>query len=116
LEAPWAFLGRNPDLRRDGHNVAVYRNESADISVEVGVQVVRTFDPTDLVVCSATPEGTVATTMHFGPYSELGAAHRAIQSWGRENHRPLAGTSWEVYGDWDDDPAKLRTDILYLLV
>jgi hypothetical protein len=23
--------------------------------------------------------------------------------------------SWEVYGDWEDDPAKLRTDIYFLL-
>ncbi len=22
---------------------------------------------------------------------------------------------WEVYGDWDDDPSKLRTDVFYLL-
>jgi len=116
LEAPWAFLRGNPDLRRDGHNVAVYRNESGDVSVEVGVQVVRNFAPTDLVVCSATPGGTVATTAHFGPYSELGPAHRAIISWCRENRRPLAGTYWEVYGDWDDNPAKLRTDLFYLLL
>ena len=26
----------------------------------------------------------------------------------------LAGVSWEVYGDWDDDPAKRRTDIYHL--
>ena len=30
---------------------------------------------------------------------------------GHETALPL----WEIYGDWDDDPAKLRTDVLYLL-
>jgi hypothetical protein len=23
--------------------------------------------------------------------------------------------SWELYGHWEDDPAKLRTDVFYLL-
>src|ERR1051326_4712697 len=73
LNAPWVFIRQNPDLWREGYNVAMYWDED---SVEVGVQVVREFEPTDLVICSATPAGTVATTAHFGPYSELGAAHR----------------------------------------
>ena len=27
----------------------------------------------------------------------------------------LAGVSWEVYGDWADDPGQRRTDIYFLL-
>jgi effector-binding domain-containing protein len=42
-------------------------------------------------------------------------AHEAIHQWARENERRLTGTSWEVYGHWSDDPAKLRTDIYYLI-
>ena len=30
-------------------------------------------------------------------------------------HGRLARVNWEVYGDWDDDPAKRRTDIYFLL-
>jgi hypothetical protein len=26
-----------------------------------------------------------------------------------------AGASWEIYGDWNDDPALLETTIKYLL-
>ena len=29
--------------------------------------------------------------------------------------RSLAGTSWEIYGDWNDDPTKLETLVVYLL-
>jgi effector-binding domain-containing protein len=115
LEAPWAFIRQNPDLRRDGHNVALYRNEPIGTSVEVGIQIVRAFEPTDLVVCSSTPAGTVAMTSHFGPYSALGGAHSAVHLWCKENGRVLAGVYWEIYGDWTDDPAKLQTDVLYLL-
>lgn len=112
LDAPWAFIREHPDLRRDGHNVAVYWNRD---SVEVGIQIVEKFEPTELVVCSATPAGQVARTTHFGPYSELGPAHDAVLGWCKRNNRALAGPFWEIYGDWEEDPARLQTDVLYLL-
>jgi effector-binding domain-containing protein len=64
---------------------------------------------------ASTPGGAVATTVHIGPYNQMKSAHVAIHEWVRENGRHIAGPSWEVYGDWSDDPAKLRTDIYYLL-
>ncbi|HYL37946.1 MAG TPA: GyrI-like domain-containing protein [Bryobacteraceae bacterium] len=111
----WAFLKERSELRRDGHNVAIYWDERDQGSIEVGVQVVARFEATDRVVCSATPGGRVARTAHFGPYSELILAHRAVREWCRENGHELVLPFWEVYGDWDDDPAKVRTDVYYLL-
>jgi hypothetical protein len=64
---------------------------------------------------SSTPAGTAATTTYFGSYDRMGPAHEAIHQWSRDHGRALAGPSWEVYGHWTDDPAKLRTDIFYLL-
>jgi len=32
-----------------------------------------------------------------------------------ENGRVRGGTRWEIYGHWDDDPAKRRTDVFYVL-
>ena len=64
---------------------------------------------------ASTPAGAVATTVYWGPYDKMGPAHEAIHKWARENSRKLAGPSWEIYGHWSDDPAKLRTDIFYLL-
>jgi hypothetical protein len=64
---------------------------------------------------AATPAGLVATTVYFGPYDRMGPAHEAIHQWARESGHKLAGTSWEVYGHWSDDPAQLRTDISYLI-
>jgi effector-binding domain-containing protein len=115
LDAPWALIRKRPDLRRDGHNVAVYWSTAGEGSVEVGVQIVRTFEETDLVICSATPKGLVATTTHFGPYGELGRAHDAVCEWCAREGRRLAGPCWEIYGDWIDDPSRLRTDVQYLL-
>jgi hypothetical protein len=65
---------------------------------------------------ASTPAGTVATTVHIGPYNQMKPAHEAIHQWARDNNRQLAGPSSEIYGHWSDDPANLRTDIFYLLL
>jgi effector-binding domain-containing protein len=62
-----------------------------------------------------TPSGPAATTTHVGAYSGLPDANAALREWCRANGRAIAGPSWEVYGHWDADPAKLRTDVYYLL-
>jgi effector-binding domain-containing protein len=58
----------------------------------------------------------VATTAHFGEYSEMAPAYAALERWCEDNRRPPAGVNWEVYDDWDDDPVKRRTDICSLLL
>jgi effector-binding domain-containing protein len=113
LSGPWAFVRSHPGLWTRGHNVAIYWKPPAEGSVEVGIQVTSRFEGSDEVVCSSTPAATVAMTSHFGPYSELGAAHKAVREWYREHGHMLLPPYWEDYGHWNDDPAKLRTDVLY---
>jgi effector-binding domain-containing protein len=108
----WTFV-RAAQLPHPGRHLAVYFD--GEINLEVGVEVTQPFAGNDRVVCSGTPAGTVATAAHFGPYGRLGEAHRAICDWCAANGHALAGPNWEVYGHWDDDPAKLRTDVYYLL-
>jgi len=96
-----------------GRHVAIYWD--GVINLEVGVEVATPFTGHGEVIGSATPAGTVATTAHFGPYSRLGEAHKAICQWCADNGHTLAGPNWEVYGHWTDDPAQLRTDVFYLL-
>ena len=68
---------------------------------------------------SATPAGSVATAVHFGPYAQLHEAHQAIREWCANRGYDFAGPNWEIYGHWTDecnsDPAKIRTDVFYLL-
>jgi effector-binding domain-containing protein len=106
----WAFIQERA-LSRRGHNVAIYWDDS----VEPGVQVAARFEDTADVVCSATPAGRVATTAHYGPYSELGAAHQAVRDWCKQNGHEIVSPFWEIYGHWNDDWAQVRTDVLYLL-
>lgn len=115
LDHPWSLIRATPGLRTDGDNAAIYWRDSGEGDIEVGVQVTREFAATDTVVCSATPAGTVARTAHFGPYSQLKLAHDALRKWCENNKREFVLPFWEIYGDWSDDPAQLRTDVLYLL-
>jgi len=121
LDKVYAFLKEQQHLRFPGaHNVLLYRHKDdsrtdGKMHVEYAVQVRRTFERTGEVFASATPAGRVATATHVGPYEHLGDSHEAVQRWCTANNQRLAGIEWEIYGDWNDDPAKLETKVCYLL-
>ena len=108
----WSFV-KSAGIPRPGRHVAIYFD--GEINIECGVEVGEPFTGNDRVVCSVTPAGLVATTVHMGPYGRLGEAHKAVVDWCAANGYALAGPNWEVYGHWDNDPAKVRTDVFYLL-
>ena len=83
--------------------------------MEFGVEVVCRFEPSGEVLPAETPAGRVASALHTGPYENLGQTHSAIQAWADANSMNFACKSWEIYGDWNEDPAKLETRIEYLL-
>ena len=43
------------------------------------------------------PGGLVATTVHVGPYGEVGKAYTALQKWMTDNGRRPAGMVRETY-------------------
>lgn len=112
LDQVWTFLKANGGLG-PGHNLFLYhhperRDEAMDI--DFGVQVAHLFESQGNVQCITTPAGEVARTVHVGPYDKLGDAHNAIHAWCAANNRKIAQASWEIYGDWSDDPASARND------
>jgi effector-binding domain-containing protein len=118
LDLVWEFLRRHEGLRTDGHNCFLYHHPAHGepaIVVDFGVQVIRPFQDAGEVVCTETPAGEVAMTTHIGSYGKLAAAHEAINSWCVATGRTLGACSWEIYGDWTDDEAKLETQVVYLL-
>jgi hypothetical protein len=88
---------------------------SAPLTVDFGVEVARAFAPVGEVIASETPAGQAALAVHVGPYAGLGRAHDAIHAWCAANGRAIGAASWEIYGDWTDDEAKLETTVGYLL-
>ena len=112
LDKVYAFL-KTARVQQQGHNVVVYADDLW--TIEAGVEVAAAFESSGSVVCSATPSGLAARTCHIGPYSDLPNAHLAVREWCTTNNRKLKGPHWEVYGDWDSDPKKLRTDVYYVI-
>lgn len=96
------------------HNIVMYHGGLQHI--EAGVEIVRgNLVETDVVKRSQTPAGTVVTVTHFGDYADLAAAYTALEQYCAANDCARAPTSWEVYGDWSENPAERRTDVYWLL-
>ena len=108
----WDCL-RASGIERGCRNVILYRDGTP--SVEVGVLVDQPCLLTGRVVASTLPAGTTATTVHRGPFTELGAAHDAVLDWCTAHGHRLTGTRWEVYGPHNDDPARQLTEISWLI-
>ncbi len=116
MDKVWAFI-RGQDIGGHGHNVWLYRNlGDGEMDVEIGVQMSVPFNPEGDVVAVQTPAGQAAHAVHMGDYSQMGKTHGALMAWCAEQGHAIAGIGWEVYGDWHEDPAKLRTDVYQLIV
>lgn len=107
---------RDGTVKPSGRNVAIYRNASEHgVDVECGVRVATKFADIGPVECRELPRGEAATTTHWGAYERLAEAHDRVTAWAAESGRALAGVVWEIYGDWNEDPAMVRTDVYHLL-
>ncbi len=118
LDQVWAFLRTQPGLRTDGHNVFLYHHPARrdmPMDVDFGVEVTRAFESAGEVYPTETPAGMAAVAVHVGPYDRMKETHDAIHAWREGNGRSFGGKSWEIYGDWSDDPSQLETTIVYLL-
>ncbi|MDX2205679.1 MAG: GyrI-like domain-containing protein [Hyphomicrobiaceae bacterium] len=114
LDDVWTFIRARSIAH--GHNVAVYRKLAGeDVEMTCGVTVTAPFTGAGEIIFAATPAGLAATAVHVGPYADMGETYDAIA--GSAGHQGLApaGVNWEVYGDWQSDPALLETT-LHMLV
>ena len=59
------------------------------------------------------PGGVCASTVHVGPYNEVGKAYVALQKWMTDNGRAPAGPAREVYLNDPEavPPEELQTEI-----
>lgn len=113
LDRVWAHL-RSNNVSGLGHNLFLYRDSDHDgCEACFGVEVPASVEAPEGFVITATPAGRAATVAHYGSYDGLFAANTVLRDWCAEHHHQLTGVTWELYGDWSDDPARLRTDIFY---
>jgi hypothetical protein len=98
LDKVWALLTNAPEgLRKDGHNVMLYKDDRPN--VEVGVQVNRPFEAVGDVVPSTLPGGLAAMARHTGPITTIGETHDAVRAWCTAHGHAMSGARWEIYGD-----------------
>jgi effector-binding domain-containing protein len=114
LDQVWPVLREQG--ARTGHNVVIYHpGERGELIIDAGVEVPDGFTARDPVRAVETPAGEAVAATHYGEYADLAGAYAALEQWCTASGRQPSGTSWEVYGDWEEDPAKRRTDVYFLL-
>jgi len=97
-----------------GQPFARYHNTGPTLDVEAGIPVAAAAEGKGDIVASELPGGTVATTVHTGPYDGLHEAHAALQQWAKDNDRTPTGAPWEVYvtdPGSEPDPTKWETRV-----
>jgi effector-binding domain-containing protein len=103
---------RTSGVRQIGHNYALYDQcTPQELRVQVGFPISGHFADTDQVKCVELAAGRAAHATHVGSYAELHLTYKALTKWCIQESVPVSGQSWEVYGDWHDDPSRLTTDI-----
>jgi len=112
LDEVWACL-RAGGVARGCPNVMLYLDETP--RVEVGVWLRVPCELTGRVVHSELPAGRVATTVHHGPFQDVGEAHRAVVEWCAANGERPTGVRWEIYGPHRDDPREQSVEVFWLL-
>jgi effector-binding domain-containing protein len=87
-----------------------HQNEpcAGGMDIDFGVEVTRDFADAGEVRCVHLPAGRVASALHVGPCARLVETHTQVQRWRAEQGHTIGDRSWEIYGHWNDDPAKLE--------
>jgi hypothetical protein len=110
LDEVWA-VARADERITPSRNIMLYKDDTP--SVEVGVEVAAPFAPIGRVVCSALPEGRVATTTHYGSW-DVALAHAAVIDACEGLGVERVGVRWEIYGHWNK-PGDEVVEIYYLV-
>jgi effector-binding domain-containing protein len=90
--------------------------EAEEAEIEAGVPVDQPIPGEGPIEAGELPGGSVASTVHLGPYNGLGAVHEEITRWMSERGLRASGSPWEVYeSPPDEEPARTRTEVCWPL-
>lgn len=101
-----------------GHNFILYSNETKEGgTLLVGVLDRQPGGADPDVKAAHVPGGRVITATHWGDYGQMRNTYDVLHAEVKAKALRRTWMSLEVYGDWDNDPSKVRTDLhLYLAV
>jgi len=86
------------------------------MDVQICVPVTRPLSGNDRVDGGTVDGGAMASTLHVGPYGEVGPAYHAVASWMQEHGHEAAGPPREIYlvgPTQTQDPAGYQTEIAW---
>ena len=101
-----------------GHNFILYRDNTREgITMTVGVLDRKPGGADPEVKVAHIPGGRVITATHWGDYGQMKSTYDVMEAEIRAKGLKRLPKSLEIYGDWSDDPTKVRTDLhIYLAV
>ncbi len=110
----FAYLG-SIGVAPAGPPFARYTFRDDGFGLEAGVPVGKVVARKGRVEPSSLPGGSVAATLHVGPYDTIGPAYDELVHWVRaEKHKPT-GPHWERYLNSpaeEPDPSRWQTEVL----
>lgn len=99
-----------------GHNFILYSNETKEGgTLLVGVLDRHPGGADPDVKVAHIPGGRVITAPHFGDYAKMGDTYDVLHAEVKARGLKRIWMSLEVYGDWSNDPANVRTDLYFYL-
>jgi effector-binding domain-containing protein len=101
-----------------GHNFIFYRDSTKEgVTMLAGVLDRQPGGADPEVKIAHIPGGRVITAAHWGDYGQMKSTYDVLEAEIRAKGVKRIPRSLEIYGDWFDDPAKVRTDLyIYLAV
>ena len=106
-----ASVAGHQGLTLMGPPFARYRfADDGSIHAEAGFPVNTVVSPDGRVEPDTLPGGTVARTLHVGPYDQVAAAYEAAGGFVVENGYEATGLAWECYLD-EPEEAMPRTEV-----
>lgn len=121
LDRAYQFVHDNKIPFDQQEKAVIYRMEKGasfekdGCAIFCGPFVPAPFEGREDVVLDKTPGGKAVTVRHIGCYTGIHLAHAAVHEWNEANGKQVNGLCWDVYGEGNEDPDKLVTDIYYQL-
>ncbi len=115
-----AVVIKKNKIKQTGPSMAWYKSQKAPFFFEAGIPVDKKPAKLPKNAFMKKLGGTRIIVAHYyGPYEETVQAYQILKDWIKENHKKIAGPSYEIYiGNPIDeagnivDPYKVQTDIV----
>jgi len=95
---------------------AYYNMDMQNLDLEIGFPVARKIAGKGDVQPSEFPGGKLASTVHIGPYDQVGPAYDALMHWVGTQGYEATGVAYEVYYSGPETPPQeIKTEIVFPL-